>query len=358
MLVSPPSSHQHLNVEPGDAVRIRLSRIKRNLRTKCGSYHWHVSEEYNQHLAALHSRWATPFDIVERLATGVAGVAIQDICRVLQGEQNEVYDVTLGGAPSLIVRISHSGGEAFEREVWVLGQCAARGIPAPRVHSLSRMAVDGEPLAAMVMETVPGVRLCDTDLAEAETRHVLGDVGRWLTQFHSIPVQGVGYLDSQGVGNLATLSDWLSELTSASSVFVDAGRSVGLPTTTIQQWLREIVDSLCSSPPRIALIHNDLLAAHVMVRDGSFSGIIDFGEVAAEPAANDFAKWDFVECDRFPVEWIRDGYRDSSLFAHPNDRTYRALWFANGLWRLRWYYETGYRQGVEATRDRLVREPH
>ena len=79
-----------------------------------------------------------------------------------------------------------------------------------------------------------------------------------------------------------------------------------------------------------------------MVRDGSLSGIIDFGEVAAEPAANDFAKWDFVEGERFPIEWIQDGYRDASLFEPPNDRTYRALWLGNGLWRLRWYYETGF----------------
>jgi hypothetical protein len=42
-----------------------------------------------------------------------------------------------------------------------------------------------------------------------------------------------------------------------------------------------------------------------------------------------------------------------------SDRTYRALWLANGLWlwRLRWYYETGFPPGVEAARDRLLSEP-
>ena len=60
-------------------------------------------------------------------------------------------------------------------------------------------------------------------------------------------------------------------------------------------------------------------------------------DVAAEPAASDFAKWDFEEGERFPVEWIQAGYGDASLFQPPNDRTYRALWLANGLWRLRWY---------------------
>jgi aminoglycoside phosphotransferase (APT) family kinase protein len=316
-----------------------------------------VSEEYNNHLASLHDAWATPASVVAGLVAEVADTAALDIRRVVLGEQNEVYDVTLEGAQSLIVRISHGGAEAFEREAWVLGQCAARGIWAPRVHGLGRVEVEGEPLAAIVMDKVHGDRLCDVDLGEAAVRRVLGEVGAWLMELHSIPVQGCGYLDGRGVGKVATMDDWLTDLTMTSPAFEEAGRSVGLPPTTIRSWLREIVDAFRAAPPRVALIHNDLLAGHVMVHDGRLSGIIDFGEVAAEPAAEDFAKWDFVEGERFPVEWIQDGYRDTSLLQPPNDRTYRALWIGTGLWRLRWYYETGFGLGADAARDRLLSEP-
>ena len=89
---------------------------------------------------------------------------------------------------------------------------------------------------------------------------------------------------------------------------------------------------------------------------GHLSGVLDFGEVAAEAAASDFAKWEFSEGERFPVEWIQAGYGDPSLFEAPNDRTYRALWLAVGLWRMRWYHLTGFRAGVEAGRDRLLSE--
>jgi aminoglycoside phosphotransferase (APT) family kinase protein len=317
-----------------------------------------VSEEYDRHLASLHDAWATPPSIVAGLVAEVADTAVADIRRVVHGEQNEVYEVTLDDAPSLIVRISHGGAEPFERETWVLGQCAARGIRAPRVHGLRRVEVGGEGLTAIVMDRVRGDRLCDVDLGEAEVRRVLGEVGAWLTQLHSIPVQGFGYLDPRGVGKLRTLDAWLTGLTSTSLAFEEAGRSVGLPATMIRSWLREIVESFRAAPPRVTLIHNDLLAGHVIVHDGKLSGIIDFGEVAAEPAANDFAKWDFVEGERLPVEWIQDGYRDASLFQPPNDRTYRALWLANGLWRLRWYSETGFGLGAGAARDRLLSEPN
>jgi aminoglycoside phosphotransferase (APT) family kinase protein len=316
-----------------------------------------MSEEYDEHLASLHAAWTTPPAAVARLVAEVADSAALDIRRVVRGEQNEVYDVSVDGAPSLIVRISHGGAAAFEREAWVLGQCAARGMRAPRIHGLRRFSVEGIALVAMVMDKVPGDRLCDADLDEAEARRVLREVGAWLTELHSIPVQGFGYLDGRGVGKLATLDDWLTGLTSASLAFEEAGHSVGFSAATIQIWIREIVDAFHAAPPRVTLIHNDLLTGHVIVNDGKLSGIIDFGEVAAEPAASDFAKWDFVEGERFPVEWIAAGYRDASMFQPANERTYRALWLGNGLWRVRWYYETGFRPGAEAARDRLASEP-
>jgi len=99
------------------------------------------------------------------------------------------------------------------------------------------------------------------------------------------------------------------------------------------------------------------LANHVLVHDGHLSGIIDFGEVAAEPAASEFAKWDFSEGERLPVEWLQAGYGDPSLFEAPNDRTYRALWFASGLLNMRWYHVTGFLPGIEAGRDRLLSAP-
>ena len=311
----------------------------------------------SQHLAALHQGWATPLNIVVAAVGEVAKAPVLDLRRIVAGEQNEVYDVTLERAPSLIVRISHGGPEAHDREAWVLGQCASRGIRAPRVHALRRVEVGSEQRSIIVMEKLPGERLCDVNPDELDVRRVLGDVGAWLTELHSIPVQGFGYLDGSGVGKFPTMDDWLAGLTTGAPVFEEAGRSVGLDAATIRGWLREIVDSFGASPPRVALLHNDLLANHVLVHDGHLSGIIDFGEVAAEPAASDFARWDFQEGERFPVEWIQAGYGDRSLFEAPNDRTYRALWLANGLWHLRWYYETGFRPGVEAGRDRLLSEP-
>ena len=311
----------------------------------------------SQHLAALHSAWATPLDVVAAVVGEVTKTPVVDLRRITDGEQNEVYDVTVERALSLIVRISHDGSDAHDREAWVLGECASRGIRAPRVHALRRVEVGSELLSVMVMEKLPGERLADLDPGEVDVRRVLEDVGAWLKQLHAIPVRGLGTLDGSGVGQFETWDEWLANVGTEAMAFEEAGRSVGLEPARIRGWLDEIVDSIRAAPPRTTMNHNDLLAVHVLVHDGRLSGIIDFGVVAAEPAANDFAKWDFREGTRFPVESIQAGYGDPSLFEAPNDRLYRALWLLHGLWYLRHYHVTGFPRGVEAGRDRLLTAP-
>jgi len=110
----------------------------------------------SQHLAALHQGWATPLNIVAAAVGEVAKAPVLDIRRIDAGEQNEVYDVTLERAPSLIVRISHRGPEGHDREAWVLGQCASRGIRAPRVHALRRVEVGNERLSTPMSSTFAG----------------------------------------------------------------------------------------------------------------------------------------------------------------------------------------------------------
>ncbi|GAB3738864.1 phosphotransferase family protein [Microlunatus parietis] len=311
----------------------------------------------SRHLAALHRAWATPPDVVAAVVAEVTKAPVVECRRIVDGEVNEVYDVTVEQGPSVIVRISHSGSEAHDREAWVLGECAARGIRAPRVHDLRRVEVGSELRSVMIMEKLPGERLADLGPEEVDVRRVLEEVGAWLRQFHAIPARGLGTLDGAGVGRFETLEEWLAHVATEAPAFEDAGRSVGFDAATVRGWLRDIADSLRAAPPRLTLSHNDLLAVHVLVHEGNLSGIIDFGVVAAEPAANDFALWDFREGRRFPVEWIQAGYGDPSVFEPPNDRTYRALWLLHGLWYLRHYHVTGFRPGVEAGRDRLLRGP-
>ncbi len=310
------------------------------------------------HLAALHEQWTTPPEFVATAVAQASKAPIRSLRRIVAGEQNEVYEVTFGAAPSLIVRISHRGALAHERERWVLAECAARGIPAPRVYAHQRVHLGDHERSLIVMEKLPGELLCDVDPAGIDVRQVLRELGEWLARFHSIPVRGFGYLRADGAGHRPTLEEWLTaSVTDAAPQFEAAGLEVGMDPGTIRLWVREIQAAFHHPLPRVRLIHNDLLANHVLVDEGRLSGVIDFGEVASEPATLDFARWDFNEGDRFPVKWIQEGYGDAAPFDPPDHPVYRALWLATGLWLMQWYHGTGFKPGIEAARDRLLGGP-
>ncbi len=121
--------------------------------------------------------------------------------------------------------------------MWVLGQCASRGIRVPQVHALRRVEVESGERSIIVMEKLPGERLRDVALGEVELRRVLEEMGAWLKELHSVPVQGFGYLDGSGRGDLATLDDWhAASLTEQAANPWAAGGSVRFESSAV--WRR------------------------------------------------------------------------------------------------------------------------
>src|SRR5258708_4106813 len=48
-----------------------------------------------RHLATLHQGWATPRWVIEEVVGEVTSAPVLDLRRIVAGEQNEVYDVTV-----------------------------------------------------------------------------------------------------------------------------------------------------------------------------------------------------------------------------------------------------------------------
>jgi aminoglycoside phosphotransferase (APT) family kinase protein len=275
--------------------------------------------------------------------------------RIEHGFANEVYDFAFDGAPPLIVRMTRDAVKDMEPERWVIGQCEARGVAVPHIHSIQHLEHDGAPLHICIMEKIAGTRLCDTQLVPDDLRHVLNALGAWLFQFHSIPVDGFGYLNGRGEPEAKTYdgtADWLLTIVPE---FEAAAAHAGIAGTTLQRWLSFIDETLRIARPPPTLAHNDLYARHVLVKDGRLSGVIDFGEVSGEPALTEFAKWDFDENDLYPVQWFKDGYGDQALFAPENQPLYAALRLLNGLYLLRFYHQSGYARGIGEVRQKLER---
>jgi len=306
-----------------------------------------------EHLRTFHDRWNTPDTVILDAVHAVTRAPVVSRTRIVHGAANEVYEFALDGAPSLIVRIARDAAKNMEPERWTIAQCVSRGIAVPHIHDIQHVTVEGQPLHICVMAKIEGERLCDAQLTQAETHSVLNQLGEWLSQLHTVPVYGFSYLDGEGRApfkDYAGTSDWFATVRPD---FEAAAGAAGIAIATLDAWLAGIDDVLRAVRPAPVLCHNDLLAKHVLVREGRLAGVIDFGEVSGEPALNEFAKWDFCDGERFPVRWLAEGYADQSLFAPGHEAFYRALWLMNALYLLSWYHRTGHPGGVRDTKAKL-----
>ncbi|MEQ4204328.1 phosphotransferase [Actinopolymorpha sp. B9G3] len=87
----------------------------------------------------LQARWSTPSSVVDEIVRRAAHAAADEVARVIQGYQNEVYRVR-AGARRLVVRIRHSGEGEFEQEAWAMRQARQAGVPVRPLQDILQVA--------------------------------------------------------------------------------------------------------------------------------------------------------------------------------------------------------------------------
>jgi len=301
-----------------------------------------VTDEYAQHLAALHAGFQAPAELIATAARAVTRSPIVAMERIVHGEANEVYAIRFERGPEVILRIARRAEGVFEKEAWAIGRCRALGIAAPEVLSLQRLDAGGEALELCFLEKLPGRRLSDSLSLPRETlRAVVRELGEQISRMHTI---GPGDLGEAAQFFTNDTDDFLA----TEAEFVELGANAGLDRQALLRAFRffETVMTAHGPLPR-RLTHNDLRACHVLVHEGRLSGVIDFGQVSMDSPINEFAKWDYWEDRALPVSWLQEGYGDKSLFEDGYDQLFQAFRIANALWVLRWYALTGYPAGVD-----------
>jgi Ser/Thr protein kinase RdoA (MazF antagonist) len=299
-----------------------------------------MADPYAHHLAALHSGFEAPAELIARAAREVTPSPISARQRIVHGEANEVYRITFESGVQVILRIDRRAEGVFEKEAWAIGRCRDLGMAVPEVLSLQTLEAGAERLEVCILEMLPGERLSDSlSLPQATLRSIVRDVGEQLSRMHAV---GLGEL-GEGARFFENDAD---DLLASEDEFVALGVAAGLDWRTLERAFR-FFEKAMSGPRRRALTHNDIRACHVLVHEGRLSGIIDFGQASIDTPINEFGKWDYWEAPALPAAWLREGYADKTLFDDAFDERFRALRIANALWVLRWYALTGYADGVQ-----------
>jgi aminoglycoside phosphotransferase (APT) family kinase protein len=306
-----------------------------------------MTNDYDQHLAALHGRFGTSDALIAAAAHAVTPSPIAAKTRIVHGEANEVYALAFESGLEVIVRIARQVEGVFDKERWAIERCLALGMAAPEVLSIQRLADAGQALEVCILEKLPGQRLSDSlDLPPQTLRAIVRQVGEQLSLMHSITEADLG-------DGARFFADDTDDFLGLEAEFTELAGRAGLDSAAIGRAFRFVERTLATLLPR-TLTHNDIRACHVMVHEGRLSGLIDFGQVSIDSPINEFGKWDYWEAPALPAAWLMEGYGDKTLFADGYEAKFAAFRIANALWALRWYALTGYAAGVERARNKLA----
>jgi aminoglycoside phosphotransferase (APT) family kinase protein len=316
--------------------------------------------DYRQYLSDIHSRHTAPESLLTDVIKDVSNSPIASKRRIVAGEENEVYDITLENGTSLIIRVSRSKEPEFEREHWAIEECKKVGVPVPGMLLIKSVVLNDTPATICVQKKLAGSPLERGDidfrtLDKAQLRNIINQAGEILSRIHSIKTYGFGPLDGQGAAKFSTFKELMAEHIEKEQVFLDAAKSTNLDSSVISK----VFDILRSYQkfdynPESILAHGDFGPKHIMIADNKITGVLDFGQVNGHSPINDFAKWDYWFSDEIPLEWLKEGYSNQAIF---NDDFSNILYWItvnNALEDFEWYIGKNYQAGIENAKSKLI----
>jgi aminoglycoside phosphotransferase (APT) family kinase protein len=271
-----------------------------------------------------HAAYQTPKEILfatVKAATGQDAVGVEPI---VQGYDNEVYQVSTTADIAYIVRIQQHGGTSFHTEAWAMNRCRAVGVSVPEIALITSIRVDDQDKAVMVQQRLPGqaVREIMAQLSPSEAAHVWAQAGAVLQRIHSIAVDGYGFAaDTPGQWAWSTWTAWFAAARAQLVAHSPSLRRWGLTAIDLHtlDTMLDIYESEfpCEHP---VLCHGDFIPKHLFV-DAALrvTGIIDFGDIRGGPPIHDLA---YLHMWRPEVDlsWVRAGYGPAAMlddrFAH------------------------------------------
>lgn len=316
--------------------------------------------DYEKYLASMHAKLVTPDEIIKNIIKEGTGKEYTAKEKVIAGEANEVYDITLSDTTHVILRISRSGHPNFLQEKWALEQVKKVGVPVPEILLIKYITVDKENLSLCLMKKVDGEPLergaIDFNaLSEDERKAYIVKAGEILSKIHSIKTQGYGWIIGEGKAEYDTSDKIIDEILGRKERLYEITNSENITRQQIDEALKKVDQFRKTYSETIPhLNHGDYGHKHFMVRDKMIVAILDWGGVRSDSPIYEFACWDYWFGEYIPTEWLREGYQNKSLFDKDFDDTLHKLRIMKGIEIIDWYDSQNYKQAVEKAIGKLL----
>jgi aminoglycoside phosphotransferase (APT) family kinase protein len=315
--------------------------------------------DYQSFLIAKHERlFQTPPAIIDEIVRKATGSSPTEKQRIIKGEANEVHAAKIDCDREVIVRINRdSGAESrFQSERWAMDQAAKADVPVPRVLLVQSRELEGKPMGISVEERLPGVPLDEfaKHASREELAEILERAGTLLSRIHSVRTKGFGEIDEQGRGEHVSIAGIFSEENLSERVLLAAAEAASLDLSIVKR-ARHILDEFVKSYAPVAphLLHGDFAPKHLLIKEGKITGIIDFENARGGDPVQEFANWQFFFENRYPIESLKEGYSDKSVFGGDFERRFLLWRLLIGLSSLSYYVAEGNQSGINHCKKRI-----
>lgn len=309
--------------------------------------------DYEKYLASLHNQLHTSDEIIHDVVKEGTGLDLISKEKIIAGEANEVYDITLSNNNHVILRISKQGNPNFQQEKWAIEQVKKVGVPAPEILLIIYKTIDGQEHSFCLMEKVDGEPLergnMDFNkLSEQTRKSYIIQAGEILSKIHSIKTKGYGWISGEK-SEFETIDEVIEQIVKMKeSLYQFADKHTVDQTMNIVEKYKIQYASLPTF-----LNHGDYSHKHFMVKNHHIVSIIDWGGVRSDSPIMEFAAWDYWFGEYIPTLWLMEGYQNKQLFNNEFEEMLHFLRIIRGIEVISWYSMQNYKQGVQLALKKL-----
>lgn len=273
--------------------------------------------DYKQFIAKRHSKIKTDDEIIDNVVKKAMGQTVLNKNRIIEGEANEVYDITLSNNSRVIARISPKSEGRFLQEQIAIEKCRNADVPVPKIFYVGILP-DTDNKQIILEEKLEGDSLSSIkkSLSEDELKRIAVKSGEILAKIHSISIEKYGWLDKNGNGTYENQTDYiLLKTEKKKDLYLSIAKKITLNPKTILgslYILRKYLDLYKNA--KSVLLHNDYGPKHIFVKDNIITGIIDFENAGGGDPLMDIARYDYFYSQKIPTELLIEGYTDKSIF--------------------------------------------
>jgi len=270
-----------------------------------------------ERLAQIHASFNTPKNIISEIITKFENGKVLDLERIIAGEANEVYAITTT-KNKFILRIDHRNYQSFEREKWAKQKALKLGVAVPKVLEIGFLQNNEQKYQYSLEEFVNGKIYGIYDTDKAILTPIFEQAGEILSKIHSIKLVGFGDLNEKHEGEYSSFVDKIdTEKLKNIANYQKIAVSRNLDWNLLEMAFEKLKNNLkVFENESSVLVHGDFNHKHFVVNgDLQIQAILDWGEVRAGSAVEDFGGWQFWFGDIFPITILTKKYTNKKYLA-------------------------------------------